>query len=395
MRAADVAVVGGGVIGAACAWSLARRGASVVLLERDALAAHASGAAAGMLAPIAESWGSGPIFSTGLESLRLLEADVPELRELSGIDPELVRSGVLRVASDAGSEELRARARALESAGCAWLDAHELRKLEPGIAERFAGALHSAREGHVDPARLTRAYAGAAVRRGARIEAGCEVTGLLRAGDRVAGVRTPAGDVSAHDTILCTGAWAARAGDWLGVPVTVGPIKGQMLALDAAGRRGGPILWSDDVYVVPRLDGELRVGATVERAGFDARPTAAGAAALLSGALALVPELRAATLLRVWAGLRPGSPDELPLVGAAPGTAGAWLAVGHYRNGILLAALTGAALAAEILDGQRLPGLDPFDPARHRRENPTPDGESPGRAKAALSEAWKRRRRAQ
>jgi glycine oxidase len=371
MRGADVAVVGGGVIGAACAWSLARRGASVVLLERDAVGAHASGAAAGMLAPIAESWGAGPIFAAGLESLRLLEADAGELRALSGIDPELVRSGVLRVATEPEADALRGHARALEPAGCAWLDAHELRKLEPGIAERFVGALHSPREGHVDPARLTRAYAGAAQRRGARIETGVEVTGLLCEGARVIGVRTAAGDVPAHDTILCTGAWAGRAGDWLGVSVPVSPVKGQMLALDAAGRRGGPILWSDAVYLVPRLDGELRVGATVERAGFDARPTAEGAAALLGGALALVPELRAATLLRVWAGLRPGSPDELPLIGAAPGVAGAWLAAGHYRNGILLAALTGAALAAEILDGRRLPGLDPFDPARHRRENPT------------------------
>ena len=367
------------MIGAACAWSLARRGASVALLERDGLGVHASGAAAGMLAPIAESRGAGPIFAAGLESLRLLEADAPELRALSGIDPELVRSGVVRVAREAEAEALRSRARALEQEGCAWLDAHELRKLEPGIAGGFVGALHSAREGHVDPARLTRAFAGAARRRGARIETGVEVTAVLRDGARVTGVRTLAGDVPARDTILCTGAWAARVGDWLGVPVPVTPVKGQMLALEAAERRGGPILWSDVVYLVPRPDGELRVGATLERAGFDARPTAGGAARLLAGALALLPELRAASLLRVWAGLRPGSPDDLPLVGAAPGAPGAWLAAGHYRNGILLAALTGAALAAEILDGRRLPGLDPFDPARHRRENPTLDEETPGR----------------
>ncbi|HTO08721.1 MAG TPA: glycine oxidase ThiO [Myxococcota bacterium] len=380
MRAADVAVVGGGVIGAACAWSLARHGASVVLLERDAVGAHASGAAAGMLAPIAETWGAGPIFAAGLESLRALEGDVDELRALSGVDPELVRSGVLRVAGEPEAGALRGHARALEAAGCSWLDAGELRKLEPGIGRSFAGAVHSAREGHVDPARLTRAYAGAAARRGARIETGVEVMGLVRAGARVTGVRTAAGELPAHDTILCTGAWAARAGDWLGVAVPVTPVKGQMLALDAAGRRGGPILWSDDAYLVPRPDGELRVGATVEHAGFDARPTAAGAAGLLAGAFALVPELRAATLLRVWAGLRPGSPDELPLIGPAPGVAGAWLAAGHFRNGILLAALTGAALADEILDGRRPPGLAPFDPARHRRENPSLDEPTSGRS---------------
>jgi len=171
--------------------------------------------------------------------------------------------------------------------------------------------------------------------------------------------------------VLCTGAWARSASDWLGTDVPVAPVKGQMLALEPVAPRGGPILWSRDVYLVPRRDGELRVGATVERAGFDARPTAAGVAQLLGGACALVPALRDAALARVWAGLRPGTPDDLPLVGAAPGAPGAWLPAGHYRNGILLAALTGAALASEILEGARLPGLDAFDPARFARENPT------------------------
>ncbi|HXX47615.1 MAG TPA: FAD-dependent oxidoreductase, partial [Myxococcota bacterium] len=293
-----------------------------------------------------------------------------ELGELSGVDPELVRSGVLRIARADEAEVLRARAASLAAFGCSWLDAHELAKREPALAPGYAGALHSAREAHVDGRRLARAYAGAAERRGAAIARGVEVLGLLRDGKRVVGARTSQGDWPAHDVVLCTGAWARRAGDWLDLPVPIAPVKGQMLALEPAAPRSGPILWSRDVYLVPRRDGELRVGATVERAGFDARPTAAGVAQLLAGACALVPALRDAALARVWAGLRPGTPDELPLVGAAPDAPGAWLAAGHYRNGILLAALTGAALASEILDGVRLPGLGAFDPARFARENP-------------------------
>jgi len=367
---ADAVVVGGGVIGAAVAWSLARGGASVLLVERDEIGAHASRAAAGMLAPISESLGGGALFELGCESLARLEADVEELRALSGIDPELVRSGVLRVAREPEAAELRAQAERLAAAGCAWLDRTELAKLAPGLASHFVGALHCARECHVEPLRLTRAFAGAAVRCGAKLLPHTEVLGVLRAGGRAIGVTTTAGEIRAHDVVLCTGAWSARVGGWIGAQVPVTPVRGQMLALESAGDHGGPILWSDRAYLVPRPDGELRVGATVEHAGFDARPTAEGAARLLAGALELLPELRAAALVRVWAGLRPGSPDALPLVGASPALPGSWLAVGHYRNGILLSALTGAALASEILDRRRLPGLEAFDPARHSRQNP-------------------------
>jgi glycine oxidase len=367
---ADAVVVGGGVIGAAVAWSLARGGASVVLVERDEIGAHASRAAAGMLAPISESLGEGALFELGCESLARLEADVAELRALSGIDPELVRSGVLRVASEHEAPELRAQAERLAGAGCVWLDRPEVAKLAPGLSSHFTGALHCARESHVEPLRLTRAFAGAAARRGAKLMPRTEVLGVLRAEGRAIGVATTAGEIHAHDVVLCTGAWSARVGAWIGAQVPVTPVRGQMLALESASVDGGPILWSERAYLVPRPDGELRVGATVEHAGFDARPTAEGTAQLLAGALELLPELRAAALVRVWAGLRPGSPDELPLVGANPALPGSWLAAGHYRNGILLSALTGAALASEILDGRRLPGLEAFDPARHSRQNP-------------------------
>jgi len=379
MRAVDVVVIGGGVIGASVACALARGGASVVLIERDDLGAHASRAAAGMLAPITESLARGPIFTLGLESLSLLEHELDELRELSGVDPELTRSGILRVAHAAEAPALRAHAAALAELGCAWVDGAELRKRDARLAPELAGALHSPREGHVDAYLLTRAYAGAAVRRGATVRRDTEALGLLRVDDRIVGVRTSAGEIPAHDVILCTGAWARHASDWLGVPIPVDPVKGQMLALDGGEPHGGPILWGDGAYIVPRRNGQLRIGATVEHVGFDARPTAAGVATLLAGAFAIAPALRTATFVETWAGLRPGTRDHLPLVGRVPGLEGAWLAVGHHRNGILLAALSGRALAREILDGARWPGLDAFDPARASLQNPSRAERAPGR----------------
>lgn len=379
MRAVDVVVNGGGVIGASVACALARGGASVVLVERDDLGAHASRAAAGMLAPITESFERGPIFTLGLESLALLERELDELRELSGVDPELTRSGILRVARETEAAAFRAHADALAEFDCAWIDGAELRKRDARLAPELAGALVSGREGHVDAYLLTRAYAGAAARRGAAILRDTEALGLLRDGERVAGVRASAGEIHAHDVILCTGAWARHASDWLGSAVPVDPVKGQMIALDGPSPHGGPILWGEGAYIVPRRNGQLRIGATVEHVGFDARPTAAGVAVLLDAAFALAPALRKCAFVETWAGLRPGTRDHLPLVGRVPGLAGAWLAVGHHRNGILLAALTGRALAGEILDGARWPGLDAFDPARASLQNPGRAERAPGR----------------
>jgi glycine oxidase len=164
--------------------------------------------------------------------------------------------------------------------------------------------------------------------------------------------------------VLCTGAWAGSSRDWLGLDLPVEPVKGQMLALEAPAPPPRSILWSDRAYLVPRPDGTLRVGATVERAGFDVRPTSGGIAALLDAARELLPDTRDSRFLRAWAGLRPGSPDHLPLVGPLASRPGLWLGVGHHRNGILLSALTGRALAEGVLAGSWPAGLAALDPQR-------------------------------
>jgi len=361
---ADAVIVGGGVIGCGVAFALAREGLSVVLVDRDRIGAHASSAAAGMLTPIAESEEGDPLFEAGVASLALFPPLAAEVRELSGIDPQLAQSGVLRVARADEADVVRARALALARFGCEWLSVEEARKREPRLAQDVVGALFSPREAHVDPLLLTRALGAAAARRGARFELGAEATGLLRDGARVVGVRLSSGDVAAEHVVLCAGAWTRFWEGAAGSPLPVDPVRGQMLALEAPQPPPAHILWGADAYVVPRRDGSVLVGATVERAGFDARTTAAGIGSLLTAATALFPKLGEATFLRAWAGLRPATPDGLPLVGAIPRAPGLVIASGHYRRGILMAPITALWVAELVLRGALPQAASAFAPAR-------------------------------
>ncbi len=364
MSSSDAVVIGGGIVGAAVSFALAREGLSVVLVERDRIGAHASGAAAGMLAPIAEAEEGGALFDAGMRALEMFPALVNEVRELSGIDPQLTQSGILRVVGSAGTEAGRRRAPALEAWDCTWLEPEQARKHEPALATGIGGALWSPREGHVEPGLLTRALAAAATRRGARLELGNEVTGLLREGDRVVGVRLRDRTLAAAEVVLCGGAWTGFFEEGAGAPLPVEPVRGQIVALESPQPALRSIIWGDEAYLVPRRDGLVLLGATVERTGFDVRTTAEGVARLIAAGSALVPALGACSFERAWAGLRPATPDGLPLIGGIPGVAGFSVAAGHYRNGILLAGLTGLWIAELVLNGALPPEAAAFDPGR-------------------------------
>jgi glycine oxidase len=364
MRAPDLIVVGGGVVGASVAFHLAREGISVSLLERDGLAAGASGAAAGMLAPIGEAAAPGPLLRLGLLALRGFEGLCEELRERSGIDPQYVSSGALRIAlTDDEAQALHARTRAVAGdpelgVELEWLEPAAARALEPTLSFATRGASWSPREGHVLSPVLTRAYAAGAAALGARIETGVPVEGLWCDGDRVLGVRTPTGPRAAGAVVLCAGAWTPGCVGWLPSPrpelLPVVPVRGQIVALEA--RRPGPgiIVSGTRAYLVPKRDGTLIVGATEEHVGFDCRVTAAGVRGLLDAAPSLLPELASASFRGAWAGLRPGSPDGLPALGAWPGARGLFVAAGHHRNGVLLSAVTGRWVA-DMVRGKGLP----------------------------------------
>ena len=360
----DVLVVGAGVIGLSIAEALAQEGLRVRVLDQEGVAAGASGAAAGMLAPVSEvvSHAVGEVdpalLRLGTESLSRFPALCDRLREEAGIDPEFEASGSLRpVASEA--ERARLAERYARATGrVEWLDRGEEPGLLSSLSPGFQGAFFIDFECHVRPPRLVEALAESLRRRGGAIEAGVSVQRLVWSGRRCVGVETAAGRRSAGHVVVAAGPWTpallgpaadaldARAAS--GRPV-IEPVRGQILALGAPLPPATPILYGPDVYCVPKRDGSWVVGATEERVGFDRRVTGEGVAELLARAAALVPALGAATFLRAWAGLRPVAADGQPRVGAIPDATGLHVAAGHGRNGVLLAPLTAERVRDELL----------------------------------------------
>jgi glycine oxidase len=370
-RSFDAIVVGGGVIGLACAWRAAQRGAQVVVLDRERPPAGATRVAAGMLAPVGElTFGEPELLELTLAAAELYPAFVAELEAAGGMSTGYERRGAIHVALDRDeAAELRRVHDLQRSLGldAQWLPPRRCRDLEPGLTPSFNGGVHAPGEAAIDPRALTAALLAALAAEGVEVRTGVEVTGSLLEGERILGVRTASGEeLHGASTVLAAGAWSGRA-EWLPAEARppVRPVKGQVVELRAAD--GEPpttrILASERVYLVPRADGRLVVGATVEERGFDTAVTAGGVHELLREAYRLLPDVAEMELVEAMAGLRPGTPDNLPLIG--PGVLdGLVLATGHYRNGILLAPQTGEAVAA-FLDGESLDGpLAAASPAR-------------------------------
>ena len=369
-EALNVLVIGAGVIGLACAWRLAQRGARVRVLERDAPGSGATGAAAGMLAPVGEaSWGDRGLLAMSLASARTWPEFAAELERESGIAPGFRRNGALHVALDRDEAEALRRRHALhEELGldAEWLRPSACRGLEPGLAPRVAAGVHAGHEAQVDPGPLVDALAEAARSAGAELEPGAEATEALVEGGTLAGVRTADGrELRAEGVVLAAGCWSGA--EWLPelARPPVRPVKGEILTLRGPAERPvcKRIVASERVYMVPRADGRLVVGATVEERGFDTAVSAGGVHELLREAYRALPEVAELELLEARAGLRPGTPDNLPLIGAGA-LDGLILATGHFRNGILLAPLTADAVAA-IVAGERPPDeVATADPGR-------------------------------
>lgn len=348
------------MIGLSAAWRAATAGARVAVLDRAAPPAGATRVAAGMLAPVGElAFGEPELLEMTLASAALYPEFVAAL-EASGEPTGYTHQGALHIALDRDeAAELRRVHDLQRSLGLAaeWLPPRRCRELEPGLTPSFNGGVHAPGEAAVDPRALTRALLVALERAGAEVRSGVEVVGGIFDGERLAGVRTAAGEeLRADSTVLAAGAWSGRT-DWLPEHARppVRPVKGQIVELRS--RDGEPpcerIIASERVYLVPRPDGRLIVGATSEEQGFDTAVTAGGVHELLREAYRLLPDVAEMELIDSMAGLRPGTPDNLPLIG--PGAIeGLVLATGHYRNGILLAPLTADAIAA-VLAGEPLP----------------------------------------
>ena len=373
--AIDALIVGAGAIGLACAWRAAQHGLRVRVLERDRPGAGASGVAAGMLAPVGEAtWGEDELLRLALTSHAAWPRFAAELAATSDRESGYLELGALHVALDRDeAAELRRRFELMESLGLAaeWLRPRAAREVEPGVAPSCAAAVHAPHESAIDPRQLVGALRVAAEREGVEVREGSEVVAALRHGDALAGVRTADGvEHRAARTVLAAGAWSGSAG-WLPPEARppVRPVKGQIITL--RGPAGAPvcdrIVVSERIYIVPRGDGRLIVGATVEEMGFDTRVTAGGVHELLREAYRALPDVAELELAEVIAGLRPGTPDNAPLIGAGP-IDGLIYAAGHYRNGVLLAPVTADAVAALLAGEQPEAELGAFSPLRFSPE---------------------------
>ena len=350
MKTWDVIIVGGGIIGLSLSIALRKRGAKVLLVERGEPGREASHAAAGMLADCAPETPAA-LQPLATASARMYPEFVHELQDESGIDVDLRDDGTLLFPPP---EHIHERPGfATES-----LLPFPLAELEPTLADPKRPAIYL-KERSVDPRALVAAALKAAKHREADISAGTAVTAVLLADGRVAGVSTDKTSYSAPVVVNCAGAWAGHLPPHR---FPTRPVKGQMLSVVgvAAVRH---VIRAPEVYLVPRSDGRIVIGATVEEAGYDKRTDASAIQRLHQAAIRMVPALGQARVLEAWAGLRPGTPDNLPLLGATA-TPGYFVAAGHFRDGILLAPVT-AHLMAQVVTGVK-PEYDisPFTPGR-------------------------------
>jgi glycine oxidase len=361
----DAVVIGAGMIGLACAWRARQRGLSVLVVDRAAEpGAGASGVAAGMLAPVTEAdFGEEGPLRVNLAGRERWSAFAAELEEQSGRPTGYRDSGALVVAADRDDAEALRRLHDFQrrlGLEADWLPASHCRRLEPGLSPRIAGGILAPQDGSADPRATVAALAEVVEELAMRTE----VEAIEHDSARVTGVRTPAGIISCERVVVAAGAWSAALAPGEAPPVR--PVKGQILELRARGAMPDPlerVVRTPRCYLVARGDGRVVLGATVEEQGFAIAVTAGGVYRLLEAAWEALPEVGELELVAAHAGLRPGTPDNTPLVGPGELEGLIW-ATGHWRNGVLLAPLTAEAVAG-LLAGEPLPEeLAPLAPGR-------------------------------
>ncbi len=367
----SVVVIGAGVIGLGVAWRLAQGGAGVTVFDKGASGRGASHASAGILAASAEAEpGEEPLVALGRRSQSLWPAFAAELEQLTGQSVDLRTEGALAVALTADDQaRLRHHFEYQKRLGLPleWLSVAETRRREPHLSARLAGAVFMPADHQVENRKLAAALRAAVLAAGATLREHTPVERILIVEGRAAGVALADGTrVPADTVVLAAGAWSRQIE---GLPTEllppVRPVKGQIVALqmDAAAPLVRHVLWAPGVYLVPRLDGRLLLGATMEEKGFDPALTAGGILSLLEAAWRALPAIEELPVAEMWVGHRPGSRDDAPILGPAP-VDGLVYATGHHRNGILLTPVTADTISRYVLAGEIDPVMQPFGIAR-------------------------------
>ncbi|HEV3482031.1 MAG TPA: glycine oxidase ThiO [Candidatus Acidoferrales bacterium] len=345
MKKYDVAIVGGGIIGATIALELARDKLTVLVLDRQQPGREASWAAAGMLSPAPDSPRDGPLVPLLRRSLQLYPEFVATIEEESGKQTGHARNGALQIfrgpngEADRDAEIVEHRHLGLTAEP---IGLETAREWEPSIEPSAAAAAWLPNEATIEPRLLMDAVLSAAEHNAVEIRSGCEVNGLLREGERCTGVMARGERITAGNVVLAAGCFSGQileASGFTAAYALTRPVRGQMLCLRSNDVRLRRVVRSHRTYLVPRQDGRIVAGSTLEEAGFRKQVTPAGLIHILEGALALCPALGNAEVLETWSGLRPGTSDDLPIIGPTE-MEGLLIATGHYRNGILLAPVT-------------------------------------------------------
>ena len=360
----DVVIIGGGVIGLTIARALALRGVrDICVLERGALGAEASFAAGGMLAPQAEADSRDELFNLLWRSRDLYPDFASALKEESGIDIELDTTGTLYLAfSEHDQTEIDQRYEWQTQTGLPVekLAAAEARMHEPCIAPNLSGALRFPLDIQVENRRVLSALANSVSQLGIRTLCGINAESIEKHHQRVKGIQTSDGFIACETVVVASGAWTG----FLSSSVKIEPIRGQMICLTATPQLTRHVIYSSRGYIVPRQDGRLLAGSTSEQAGYKKEVTVGGVTKILDNAMEMAPAISGLAIADAWAGLRPKASDGLPVLGPCGEIDGLFFATGHYRNGILLAPITGELLAKTIVDGVTPAILAPFSPDR-------------------------------
>lgn len=353
MNKYDAVIAGGGVIGACIALELAEAGMKVGLYDAQEPGREASWASAGIISPAPESQETAPFVPMRVASASLYPEFIQKVEELTGKNVDYRQDGGLEAVFAGGEEEMNRRVALQHSVGlkAEAVSAEDARRMEPALAEEMTAAIHRPDEASVDNRALTEAVLKAAHRKGVRISSGNGAKGLWKEGKRCKGLMLEKGQAEAKWTIIAAGSFSARI-EGAAPYAPVFPAKGQMIALRCESVNIKRVLWLGHTYLVPRNDGRIIAGSTIERGGFDHDVTAGGMKTILNEAMKLAPELEKARIEETWAGLRPDSPDHQPIIGPTD-VEGLFIATGHFRSGILLAPIT-ARLIREWVSTQKV-----------------------------------------
>lgn len=362
----DVIIVGGGVIGSSIAFHLSEQGKKVLMLEKGKLASKASSAAAGMIGAQSELEENGSLFQLARKSREMFPILAQKLKRLSGIDIEFVTNGILKIAeTDEDMSNLQSITSSQQEHGqeADWLSQAEMSSLEPSLSKHIKGAMHIPNDGNVSAYSFSKALAVSAIALGTNVLEYTEVYDFIKEKNNVIGVKTMVGSFYATETIVAGGAWSEQLVNQMGVKLNTYPVKGECFSVHTKVNPIKRTIFSKNCYIVPKSGSRLIIGATERAHTFDETVSIQGISKLMNLAIHLIPELKDAKWEKAWAGIRPQTSDGLPYLGKHPLFQGLSIATGHYRNGILLAPITGW-LMAELIEGKKIDSV--FKVGRNR-----------------------------